>query len=201
MPDNVPFQVGLTGGIGSGKSVVGKIFKALGIPVYESDDAAKTLYTDPRIRRAVQDLLGPDVYLPNGKPDTKKIAADIYNNPDQREKLNQILHPAVALHYRDWLKAQHSPYVVKIAALLVEANLTSQFDLVLLVKAPEPVRMERVVQRDPYRSVVEIEQIMASQLPDEAKDSYANGFIFNDENHSLVEQVLNWHQKILQLCG
>lgn len=201
MLNKLPFQVGLTGGIGSGKSVVGKIFKALGVPVYESDDAAKALYFQPHIRLAVEALLGKEVYLPDGKPDTKKIAGLIYANAEWREGLNHILHPAVALHYQKWLAAQKSPYVVKIAALLVEAHLTSNFNLVLLVKAPEDIKLERIALRDPQRGKTEIQRIMASQLSDDAKMEFAQGIILNDEEHSLVEQVITWHQNILKQCG
>ena len=198
MDNKIPFQVGLTGGIGSGKSVVAKLFGLFKVPVYESDTEAKKLYQDPKIKRQVIQLLGEKAYQTDGKANTLFIAKEIYSQPEIREKLNQILHPAVGLHYRNWLAHQTHPYVLKVAALIFEADIAKDLDFTLLVLSPAGLRKERVAERDPFRTAQQIDQIFESQWSDEKKKDLADGVIINSETESLITQVNDWNTKLLQ---
>lgn len=184
-----PIQIGLTGGIGSGKSWVARLFTFWGIPVYESDAAAKALYREDAVKKDVIGLMGTSAYQADGSPDTRYIAAKIYQNPELREELNGILHPAVGRAYRDWVSNQNTPFVLKVAALLFEANIARDLDGVILVSSPLSLRVERIRNRDPFRSQTEIEGIIASQWPEEQKIPLADFHIQNDEAHSLIGQV------------
>jgi dephospho-CoA kinase len=184
-----PIQIGLTGGIGSGKSWVARLFTFWGIPVYESDGAAKALYREEGIKKEVLALLGNGAYQNDGNPDTRYISEKVYPDPLLRERLNGILHPAVGRAYQDWVSRQKTPFVLKVAALLFEANVARDLDSVILVSSPLLLRMERILQRDPFRSQAEIERIMASQWSEEKKIPLADFHLQNDETHSLIRQV------------
>ena len=196
MPTAKRLEIGLTGGIGSGKSVVARIFALLDVPVYESDTEAKLLYYVPEIRESVIALIGEKAYKNPSEIDSHWIAGQIYANPTLREKLNHIIHPAVNTHYKAWVELQTHPYVLKVAALLFEADIYKSLDKTLLVVAPLSVRKERIAVRDPFRSKEQIEKIFASQLSEEAKIALADGLIYNDEQHSLIKQVQTWDEKI-----
>jgi dephospho-CoA kinase len=201
MGDKTPFQLGITGGIGSGKSVFARIFSVMGVPVYESDHETKKLYLRSDIRQQVTGLLGEKSYRPDGLPDTGFIAERIYREPGLREGLNAILHPAVAVHYQQWLnRHQQHTFVLKVAALLYEADIARQLDFTALVISPESLRKERLAVRDPQRSSTQIEAIMASQLSDEEKMRRADLIIYNDEKHSLIAQAYALHEKILKIA-
>lgn len=197
-PDR-PFQVGLSGGIGSGKSTVARIFSMLGVPVYESDYEAKKLYFLPEVRTQIEDLLGSKAYLSPTQIDRKWIAGKLFGNAELREKINAILHPAVGRHYADWLESQNHPYVLKVAALLFEADIYKTLDQTILVTSPIELRIGRIRQRDPQRSEEEIRKIIQSQMSDEDKIALANGIILNDERHSLIEQVVKWNNQFSKI--
>jgi len=201
MAGNLPHQIGITGGIGSGKSVVAKIFSLLDVPVYESDTEARKLYLKPEIRNKVENLLGTKAYRPDGLPDTAFIAAEIYGKPNLRESLNAILHPAVGADYQAWLEKQSHPYILKVAALLFEADIASKLDFTALVVSPVSLKKERVSARDPHRPSSQIDAIMENQWSDEKKMALADIIIYNDENHSLIEQVNQLNTRILQMAG
>jgi dephospho-CoA kinase len=196
MPDSFPFQVGLTGGIGSGKSLVARIFSRLGVPVYESDTEAKKLYLDPEVKAQVVELFGKDAYLETGQPNTGFLASRIYAQPALRTSLNGIMHPAVGRHYKEWLNSVDSPYVLKVAALLFEAGIYKELDMTLLVISPASLRESRVQKRDPFRPGEQIRQIMQAQWTEEQKIPLAQGVLHNDENQSLILQVLDWDARI-----
>ncbi len=189
-------QVGLSGGIGTGKSTVARIFSLLGVPVYESDDEAKKLYFDPEIKKQIIELIGPLAYISDHQIDRSFIASLLFDQPDLRQKINAILHPAVGKRYAQWLDKQTKPYVLKVAALLFEANIYKDLDLTLLVISPLEVRLERIKKRDLSRCEVEIRKIIESQMSDEDKIPLASGLIFNDDIHSLIEQVLDWDRRL-----
>jgi dephospho-CoA kinase len=189
MPGKRIIEIGLTGGIGSGKSWAARLFPFWGIPVYESDPAAKQLYLEPGIREQVLELFGKEAYPDGLSPDTRFLAAAIYRHAVLREKLNAILHPAVGLAYQNWLSRQKAPYAVKVAALLFEAGIAPALDATILVSAPDSLRIRRIQERDPFRTGSEIEAIMASQWPEEKKAALADYHILNDEAHSLIAQV------------
>lgn len=199
MAGKIPFQLGITGGIGSGKSVFARIFSLMGAPVYESDTETKKLYLAEEIRLQVIGLLGESAYQKDGFPDTAFIADRIYKQPVLREQLNAILHPAVAKHYQHWLRQQQHPYVLKVAALLFEAGIAGQLEMTALVISPTSLRKERISVRDPQRSSSQIEAIMDSQLSDEEKIRQADVLIYNDEKHSLIEQAFLLEKKVLKM--
>ena len=198
MGGKIPFQLGITGGIGSGKSVFARVFSLLGVPVYESDTEARKLYLEENIRRQVKFLLGEKAYKADGFPDTAFIAESIYAAPSLREKLNALLHPAVADHYQRWLEQQQHPFVLKVAALLYEAGIAPQLDFTALVISPAALRKERLAIRDPQRPVSQVEAIMANQLSDEEKIKRADWLVLNDEKHSLIKQAQQLQEKVLE---
>ena len=189
MPDKLPFQVGLTGGIGSGKSTVAKLFQLLDVPVYESDETAKLLYFLPEIREDVISLLGETAYLSENKLNSKWIAEEIYAKPELRISLNEIIHPAVGRHYQTWLSNQNHPYILKVAALIFEADIYKKMDCNILVLAPVDLKIKRILQRDPQRNPDQIEKIMQSQMSDEEKLKLADLLVVNDDKESLIAQV------------
>lgn len=193
----IPFQVGITGGIGSGKSVVARIFGLLGVPVYESDVEAKKLYLVPAIRDQVVRLMGPEAYSPDGKPDTAFIAAQIYNDTVRRKGLNDILHPAVGAHYKEWLRQQSHPYILKVAALLFEAGIAAQLDTTILIVSRQSLKESRLAERDSFRPKEQILRIMESQWPDQKKIPLADFLFYNEEEHSLIQQVVTFHEKMM----
>lgn len=197
MPHNLPLQIGITGGIGTGKSTVARIFSILGVPVYESDDEAKNCYFDPKVKQEVLALLGGDAYISDNQINKSWIAGQVFTRPALREKLNGILHPAVAAHYKHWLSNQKHPYVLKVAALLFEAQIYRTLDQTILVTSPLDLRIARIQKRDPQRTVAEINNIIFSQMSDDEKQNLAHGIIENDEKHSLIFQVKAWDQKLI----
>lgn len=201
MPHKSPLQVGLTGGIGAGKSTVARIFALLGVPVYESDDEAKKLYFLPEIKEAITNILGPQAYLTENEINRTWIARQLFENEPLRREVNALLHPAVKKHYKEWLEKQTHPYVLKVAALLFEAKIDKELDLTLLVLAPKNVRLERTKIRDKSRNEGDILKIMESQMADEEKQKLANGIIENDGETSLIKQVLEWDEKVRTLIG
>jgi dephospho-CoA kinase len=174
MPGKLPFQVGLTGGIGSGKSTVARLFQLLDVPVYESDETAKQLYFEPEIRKEVISLLGEPAYLSKSELNSQWIAKEIYSNPLVRVSLNEIIHPAVGRHYQNWLVQQKHPYILKVAALIFEADIYKNMDLNILVVTPEKLKIERILKRDPQRSLEQIEKIIQSQMSDSEKIKMAD---------------------------
>lgn len=195
MPGKKPLQIGITGGIGSGKSVVARIFGLHDVPVYESDSETKKLYFYPEVRKEVELLLGSSVYTSDAEIDRVEIARRIYSDPELRIALNNILHPAVGRHYAHWVACQTHPYVLKVAALLFEADIYKSLDFTLLVISPTDLKISRIGERDPFRTESQIMQIIESQMKDEDKILLADGLIYNDEKQSLLEQVDGWNSK------
>lgn len=193
-----PFQVGITGGIGAGKSVVCRLFELLGVPLYVSDDRAKWLTQhDASLKERIVGLLGEEAYTTEGTYNRSYVAGRVFGDAELLSKLNALIHPAVFQDYADWLNRQRFPYVVKEAALMKAAGQGNTLDWVLLVEAPLLVRIQRIQKRDPHRSLAEIEAIIAKQASDEQRREWADGIIQNDEHSPLIRQVLAWHQRIL----
>ncbi|MFV8282541.1 dephospho-CoA kinase [Christiangramia marina] len=189
--------VGLTGGIGSGKTTVAGFFKDLGIPVYIADDAGKRLLAEsPDIREKVSKLLGAAAY--NGQvPDRKYIANKVFNDKDQLAKLNAIIHPAVASDFQDWFSKQTSEYIIYEAAILFEAGGYKKCDLSILVTAPHKLKIGRLQKRDDS-TVEEIEARMGHQWPDEKKAELADFLIENKDLQQTKLQVRDIHIQILK---
>lgn len=189
--------VGLTGGIGSGKTTVAQQFVRLGVPVYIADDEAKKLMNRSKIiKRKLIQLFGAQVYLDNqlNKP---FIANIIFNDKTYLQKMNAIVHPRVAAHFKKWLAKQNSPYVIKEVAILFENGGHKQCDYVITVTAPREVRMERLLKRDDTTKE-KVEAIMKNQWSDEEKVKLSDYIITNIELENTINQVEKIHVKILK---
>lgn len=191
-------KVGITGGIGSGKSTVCKIFEALGIPVYYADDRAKWLMVHhPALRHAITQLFGEQAYEEE-KLNRAYIAQIAFNNPKKLQKLNAIVHPAVHQDGVNWNNQQTGvPYTLKEAALIFESGSYKQLDKVITVFAPKELRIQRIMARD-NSSREAIEARMSKQMPEEEKLERADFIIYNDGRQSLIKQVLAIHEQLSQ---
>lgn len=193
-------NIGVTGGIGSGKSIVCKLFACLDVPVYDADTRAKWLTNyDHEIRQAIILLLGSESYTENGEYNRAYVSSKVFKNPDLLKKLNGIIHPAVAKDTDDWMKTHSdAPYVIKEAAIMNKAGANNNLDLVVVVKAPVDIRLKRIKNRDKSRSEEEILAIIERQVSDEERDAIADFTINNNENAALIPQVLKLHQLFLK---
>ena len=192
--------VGLTGGIGSGKTTILKYFEAFGIPAYIADKEAKALMNRSKvIKRKLIDLFGKSAYE-NGKLNRPYLASKIFNDQMLLSKMNAIVHPKVASHFKRWLKKQEAPYIIKEAAIIFENNLESNYNYIITVVADEDLRIERVMKRDDA-SKDKILSIISNQLPDAEKIKKSNFVITNNELSSAMTQVNEIHQQILQLIN
>lgn len=203
-----PLQIGVTGGIGSGKSVVCRVFKALGIPVYEADERAKWLTEhDPILKADVVRVLGPNAYEPNaegglGKYNRAWVASQVFSNPDLLRQLNAVVHPRVMADTERWVREQtDQPYVIKEAALMNAAGQANSLDKVIVVYAPVPLRVERIHRRDPHRPESEIRNIINRQISDEERLRIADYVLANDERQLLLPEIIALHQIFLRLSG
>jgi len=191
--------VGITGGIGSGKSIVCNIFRQLGVPVYEADTEAKKLYeTEPELKERIRKEISEDVFDKKGKIDKQKLSSLIFNNEALLKKVNQIVHPQVVKHFSEWKKLFKSPYILKEAAILFESDTDKDCDRIITVSAPEELRIQRTMQRD-KKSKEEIEKIILRQWSDDAKIKKSDFVIVNDEKQLVIPQVLEIHQELLSL--
>lgn len=190
-------KIGLTGGIGSGKSTVAQIFKELGIPIFFSDQEAKKVYLDDNVRTQVVSLLGEGAYS-GPKPELPFIASKVFENKALLSQLNAIIHPAVRKAHTEWHNSQISPYTINEAAILFETGAYRGFDKTILVTAPEEIRLERVIQRDGAKAH-EVKARMQKQWPDSQKEKLCNYLIINDGQHSLIHQVQRVHSQLLKL--
>ncbi|WP_369411750.1 dephospho-CoA kinase [Chryseolinea lacunae] len=194
-----PLQVGITGGIGSGKSLVCSIFKALGIPVYDADSHAKELMTtDGILVQQIKKEFGELSFHEDGSLNRGYLSKAVFNDVDKLERLNRLVHPRVGEDYARWVNQNaNSPYVLKEAALLFEAGSHQTLDKVMVVVAPEALRIERVLQRDPQRTTEQIKAIIRNQMPEEEKMKRADHVIVNNETELLIPQVVALHHQFL----
>jgi len=185
-------KIGLTGGIGSGKTTVAKIFKQFGIPIYLSDDRAKDLMLENEsLRKSLIDLFGEQAYI-DGLLNRAYIASKVFTNKEALNKLNALVHPVLQKDFEAWSTAQQSPYIIKEAAILFESGANEGLDKVILVEAPKELKISRVVQRDGFERSDVIAR-MNKQWSDEQKREHSDHVIVNDEKSSLLEQVLKLH--------
>jgi dephospho-CoA kinase len=195
------FKVGITGGIGSGKTTVCKIFEVLGIPVFYADTVAKQLMVNDLIlMEGVRSTFGAESYSDAGILNNKHLAGIVFNNPQELEKLNALVHPAVFRAFDRWIDAvpAATPYILKEAALLFESESYKMCDTSILVTAPKQVKLDRVTLRDG----VTPEQVMArmdKQFTDEQKLLMAEHHVVNDESTSLIMQVLHLHRTFMNV--
>ncbi len=192
-------KVGITGGIGSGKTTVCKIFEALDVPVYYADERAKKIMTsDKMIKKEIIALFGSDAYYKNGRLNRKHIATKVFANKSLLEKLNSIVHPAVQLDGKHWYSIQKGKFALKEAALLIEAGSYKDLDKIIVVTCPLDIRIDRVVQRDGITKEAVAKRIH-NQLAEEEKVKYADFIIVNDGKKSLIKQVVKVFNKLMRL--
>ncbi len=180
--------IGITGGIGSGKSLVSELFSSLGYPSYNSDKEAKRLYITPEIKKEVISIFGEGIYSGNVL-NKAVLASKAFSNKILLEKLNQLIHPAVGVHFQNWLEEQDSNLVFKEAAVLIESGAYKSCNVILTVSAPESLRIARVMARDGV-SETEVKARMDKQLSDKEREYYADWVILNDETNSVIKQVM-----------
>lgn len=196
-----PLQIGVTGGIGSGKSVVCQVFQALGAPIYEADERAKWLTEhDPILKADIQRVLGISAYDSVGHYNRAWVASQVFANPELLSALNAVIHPRVFADTESWVNLQiGKPYVIKEAALMKAAGDSNSLDKVIVVEAPMDLRIERIRKRDPHRSEAEIRNIIARQISDEERLQLADYVLDNDESQLLIPQILQLHEEFLRL--
>jgi dephospho-CoA kinase len=196
------FRVGLTGGIGSGKSTVAGIFEVLGIPVaYADREAKRVMAEDPELRRQIIHHFGEETYA-GGQLNRSYLAAQVFSDKEKLALLNSLVHPATIAAGEKWLEQQkgHAPYAIREAALIFESDSIRYMDFVIGVFAPQTLRIHRVLQRDKL-SREEILQRMRSQLDEDIKMRLCDAVIYNDEQHPVIPQVLSLHEKLLRLSA
>lgn len=191
-------SVGVTGGIGSGKTTVCKIFEQLGIPVYYADTEAKRLMNHNKdVKSKVKNLLGKESYHRNGRLNRKHVASIVFTNKKKLEQLNQIVHPAVRNDALRWTKEQKSKYSLQEAALLVENGSYKQLDYLIVVTAPVEMRIKRVVKRD-NSNFDQVKHRMDNQLPEKDKKKVADFIIDNSGEVSLIHQIWKVHRILME---
>ncbi|UYZ62160.1 dephospho-CoA kinase [Hymenobacter weizhouensis] len=194
-------KIGITGGIGSGKSVVCRLFQVLGAPVYDSDARAKWVMShDARLREELTAAFGSETFNAQGQLNRTYLARVAFPNPAQLTRLNALVHPHVGRDFEQWAAARQAEghrYALKEAALLYESGAYRQLDQIITVYAPAAVRQARVLRRDPHRTADDIQNIMGKQLSEEEKMQRAEHVIHNDDAHLLIPQVLKLHQEFI----
>lgn len=181
-------RIGLTGGIGSGKSTVGKLLNIYGYPVYIADEASKRLTDEsPIIKEKLNETFGENLY-PDGKLDKRRLATLIFSDKQRLKQVNQIIHPEVNRDFQTWAKQQKASLCFLEAAILFEAGFDRYVDETVMVYAPIEVRIQRTMQRD-NTSQEEVMKRIASQMSDEDKKKLANHLVINDDSHALIPQI------------
>lgn len=188
--------VGLTGGIGSGKTTVCKIFELLGVPVFYADDEAKKLYDDARIKSKVAKLFGKKIIDVNGNVDKAKLASIIFGDSLSLAKINLLIHPFVRQKFNQWKKNQKEvKYVIEEAAIMIESGSHRYVNYLISVNSSKQLKINRIIKS--YRlNVGEVKMRMNEQISDKERNKYADVVIINDGKHSLIEQVLRIHKKL-----
>lgn len=191
-------KIGITGGIGSGKTIVCEIFHILGIPIFNSDVIAKNLIdTDEEVGEELKKTFGSDIYSEKGL-NREKMAGIVFKDKVALQKMNSIVHPAVRKNFAEWCLANsYSPYVLQEAAILFESGANQLLDKIITVFAPEDIRIERVVKRN-KTSETEVKKRMENQISDEEKIKKSDFVINNYSNYLVIPQVLKIHEQLLR---
>lgn len=193
-------KIGITGNIGSGKTTVSRLFELLGIPVFYADDEAKKVMTaDVQLMAGIKQAFGNEAYFTDGTLNRKYIAGIVFNQETELQKLNALVHPAVFRAFDAWtLQHNNAPYVLKEAAVLFESGSYKDCDYTIIVTAPTPMRMARVMQRDGITEA-DAQSRNAKQMPEEEKQALASFVLCNDNSRLLIPQVLTLHEQFLKL--
>ncbi len=193
-------QVGITGGIGSGKTTVCLLFQTLGIPIYDADAAAKRLMTkDPELKKQITVMFGEEAYV-DAELNRVLISKLVFGNKHLLDQLNNLVHPAVAQDTEKWIIGQKAPYVIKEAALLIESGSYNKLDKLIVISAPEELRIQRVMDRNQITRA-EVQARIQNQLPEAKKLEMADYIILNDGENTLLPQVLTIHRALLKLAA
>ena len=196
-----PILVGLTGGIGSGKTTVSKMFRSLGIPIYYADDRGKWLMAhDTGLKEQIIEAFGAESYDTTGVLNRAYLAEQVFGSESELQRLNALVHPAVGHDFTNWVKAnEQHPYLIKEAALIFEAGSYKQLSKVITVSAPKAERMRRVMLRDPQRSQQQIEDIISKQLSENERKRRSDFVIDNSGRELVIPQVLAIDKKLRSL--
>lgn len=188
--------IGLTGGIGTGKSTVARLFEVIGLPVYYSDNRAKEMYFDPLVKEKVIELLGTEAYTSDRKINREYISKCIFSNASLLSKINSIIHPAVEQDFKNFIEHNcNRKLIIKESALLFETGLYKKVDKIILVMSPLELRLKRVILRDKSSEETVLKRIN-NQMPDEEKAPISDFVIKNDEQNALITQVLAVYEKL-----
>lgn len=194
-------RIGITGGIGSGKSIASRLFHALGVPVYDADSRARWLMeNDAALREQLVAAFGAATYDSANRLNRAMLASAVFGHPERLAQLNALVHPHVGTDFEHWATTQRLAghhYVLKEAALLFEAGSYKQLDRIITVFAPLNVRLTRVLHRDPHRSTDDVQTIMSKQLSEEEKLQRADYVLHNDNVQPLLPQVLTLHASFM----
>jgi dephospho-CoA kinase len=191
-------KVGLTGNIGSGKTIIAKVFSLLGVPVFHADLEAKKQFDNDMVRNSIREKFGPGVFSSSGEVLRPVLAEIVFNDPVMLDQLNKIIHPGVRKGYLQWCR-HHSgiAYTLYEAAILFESGHYREMDKVICITAPEQLRIQRVMERDNLTRQ-EVERRMANQWDEAKKAALADYVIKNDETTMVITQVLEIHNRIVQ---
>ncbi len=181
-------KIGITGGIGSGKSIVSEILQTMGYPVFNSDDQArKILFHSKDLHEELKQNFGEEIFL-DGIPNKLKIAQIVFSSKEKLEILNALIHPLVRICFEDWILQQKSKIIFKEAAILIESGAYKECDKIIVVKSPEELRIKRVMKRDSVTEE-EVKMRMKNQLSSNELMKFADFVIENDESHALLPQI------------
>lgn len=193
-------RLGVTGGIGSGKTTVCRIFRVLGVPVFVADTEARDIMeNEPEIRSAINLITGKDLYV-TGTLDRKELARIIFNRPELLRRVNGAVHPAVLKHFEEWADAAAVPYVIMESAILFEAGADSLVDRVVTISAPVEERISRVMGRNDLTREEVIRRIN-NQLEDEEREEQSYYIINNSDNEMIIPEILKIHEDMIRLSG
>jgi dephospho-CoA kinase len=181
-------KIGITGGIGSGKSTVSKILQTMGYPIFNSDDQArKILYESKDLHLELKENFGEEIFV-NGIPDKVSLAKIVFSSKEKLKILNELIHPLVRISFQEWILKQKSKIIVKEAAILIESGAYKECDKIIVVKSPEELKIKRVMKRDSVTEE-EVKLRMKNQLSTNQLMKFADFVIENDESHALLPQI------------
>lgn len=195
------YCIGITGGIGAGKTTIANMFALLGVPIYNSDDRAKFLMAhDESVRTSVIDLLGPEAYHEDSTLNRQFVGTSIFDNLVMLSRINGIVHPAVERDFIAWQEQYDVPFVLKEAALIFESGSFLSLDAVINIHAPVNIRMERVMMRD-KADIESVRKRMKHQWSDDRRQQMADFIVFNNGSQSLVRQVFDLNNHLITMCN
>ena len=196
-------RIGITGGIGSGKSMVCQIFALLGAPTYDADSRARNLMTDDLVLvNQIKEKFGTQSYRTDGSLNREYLSKEVFNDSEKLSELNKLVHPRVAIDSEKWMNEnENAPYVIKEAALLYESGAYKALDKIIVITASEDLRLQRVINRDKTRTKEDVLNIIRSQMTEEEKINRADFVIDNNETHLVIPQVLKLHERFINRTG